>query len=98
MADKIATNGKKVRRSRRFRKGKGNCNSKQKKRRRRGLDVSDHAIVRYIERVNGCDTERLKNEIITKIKPLVDKLGDGAYPVGDGFSAVVSKGIIVTIR
>lgn len=61
------------------------------------IDISDHAIVRYVERVHGIDMKKMKNKIITKdLKKEVKKGGNGTYIVGD-FKVVVRGGVIVTI-
>lgn len=63
------------------------------------LIVSEHAIIRYMERCRGIDIgeviEEIKNETITG---LYEKLGgSGVYPC-DEFKAVVKNNIVVTIE
>jgi len=58
------------------------------------LEVSDHAIIRWLERFRGVDIEEIKNEILdeTTVK-LISALGvDGRYN-----KRVVKRGVIVTI-
>lgn len=71
----------------------------QKLRQTAPLDVSDHAIVRYLDRVEGIDMEALKRLIITpKLLELYQALGDGELPNGNGPArCVVHNGVIVTI-
>lgn len=42
----------------------------------RGLNVSDHAVLRYLERVKGLDVEKLRREI-------ADEVGAGSQVAGD---------------
>jgi hypothetical protein len=56
--------------------------------------VTDHAILRYAERAHGLEQEKIKEFLKKKVKPI---LGDGTYPIGDGYSAVVANNTIVTI-
>lgn len=46
------------------------------------IQISDHAIVRYAERVLGWDIEQMKSDMLpASIYPLVEKLGTtGTYP------------------
>lgn len=51
---------------------------------RRSLIITDHAVVRYLERVGGFEVERLKRALATRIRPmLVDGVSginiDGHY-------------------
>ena len=65
----------------------------------REISVSEHAIIRYLERVKGVDIEILKNEILTdQIKNLIETLGgNGTYPSDKGFKALVKDFTITTI-
>jgi hypothetical protein len=60
------------------------------------LTVSDHAIVRYIERVIGDDIPTMKQTLADAIEPMFKSLGDGDYPFLGG-TATVRGGVIVTI-
>ena len=52
------------------------------------ISISDHAIVRYMERVYGLNIDDLKAEMITpQIMVSIGALGDGRYPVGNGNAA-----------
>ena len=63
-----------------------------------GVDVTDHAVIRYIERVMGIDVAELRRRIaggtVTKCAGVI---GDGRYPVEPGVKAVVRGGKVVTI-
>lgn len=63
------------------------------------LIVSEHAIVRFMERVMGLDTDAVRDQILcTKVRDLVDKLGGtGTYPA-DGFQVVMKNGAVVTVK
>ena len=62
------------------------------------LDVADHAIDRYIERVEDLDCNRECYEHI--IKAQIDEyVGlDGSYPMGNGICAVIRDNTIVTVK
>lgn len=64
----------------------------------KNLTVSDHAIVRYLERAMGVDTEPTRQMIIGKIGGSVKTLGDGKYPIEDGVTAIVANNTVVTIK
>lgn len=60
--------------------------------------ISDHAIVRYLERVEGIDMEDVKKKIATeKVTELINKLGNGIFPVNDVFKITVNKKVITTV-
>lgn len=63
-----------------------------------GITITDHAIVRYIERVYGLDTEKLKSEIIssalTENTRIIGGSGKHTY---NGITFVLEKYKIVTI-
>lgn len=61
-------------------------------------DVSDHALVRYLERVVGLDVEAFRLTMLTEEQKLMAKaLQDCDIPLGGGVTAVVRSGIVVTI-
>jgi hypothetical protein len=59
--------------------------------------VTDHAIVRYLERIAGVDIEGLREEIKKETELAGGVLGNGKFMIGGGFRAVVSDGRVVTI-
>lgn len=64
------------------------------------LIVSEHAILRYIERVQGQKLEEIQSEILTDtLKKLAQTLGNGKIPLDKhpDFSAIIKDGVIVTI-
>lgn len=62
--------------------------------------VSDHAIVRYFERVLDMDIEALKKSILTPDLATQMKAfgGKGKFPIGEGVKAVAVDNVIVTIQ
>lgn len=63
------------------------------------LIVSEHALLRYIERVMGIDLESVKQGIVEQATPQYDLFGrvDGKYPIECG-RVVVSNNTIVTVE
>jgi predicted nuclease with TOPRIM domain len=63
------------------------------------LKVSEHAIVRYFERVKGFDIEAIEKEILSdSVIELVDKLGgSGSYPNAE-YSVVMKNYTVVTLK
>ncbi|MDD3466205.1 MAG: hypothetical protein PHE67_03570 [Campylobacterales bacterium] len=62
-----------------------------------GLIVSEHAMLRYIERVVGINPEEIKAKIATpSLIGITKTLGSGTYPI-DGFKVKVVDGVIVTV-
>jgi hypothetical protein len=60
--------------------------------------VSDHAVIRYLERKEGFDAKAFRESILTpSFLKQVRKLGNGKYPIRDGMIAVVRQGVVVTI-
>ena len=62
------------------------------------VEISDHAILRYLERIKGIDIEAIKEEMdIPKIQTMVNILGStGKYPLC-GYHAVVKDYIVTTV-
>lgn len=57
--------------------------------------VSDHAVLRYLERVQGMDVEQVRREIGHKVDRAVELGASGA--VSDGFVYRIESGVVVTI-
>lgn len=64
----------------------------------RSLKVSEHALLRYFERVKGFDLEQAQKEILTEtVIKMVEQLGgNGSYP-NENFSVVVKNFTVTTI-
>lgn len=62
------------------------------------LKVSEHAIVRYFERVKGFDIEQVEKDILSEqVVKLVEQLGgNGQYP-NEGFSVVMKNYTVTTV-
>ena len=62
------------------------------------LHITDHAVVRYLERVLNIEIDELKKTIISdKLRALIMSTGDGCYPVGNGQVAVVQNSRVITV-
>lgn len=60
------------------------------------LVVSEHALLRYLERVKGVDLEEIKQEMLTnKTQELFETLGPGKYPIEGASARLVVKGSTV---
>lgn len=61
--------------------------------------VSDHALVRYLERVRGFDFDPIRAEILSDGRRVaVQAMGQGRLPIGsDGLDLVVASGRVVTV-
>lgn len=57
--------------------------------------VSEHAIVRYMERVHGIDLDQIKNEIVGRDHKTL-KLPSGQYKT-NGHKFRVKNGVVVTV-
>ncbi len=63
------------------------------------LRITDHALMRYCERVGNVDMDALKLAILAAVIPTYATLGNGAYPLpGTDCMAVVHDRTVVTIR
>lgn len=60
--------------------------------------VTEHALLRYIERVYGLDLDVIKGDILTESTiRAIKTLGSGKYPIGVGLKAVVKGGNVVSV-
>ena len=67
------------------------------KERAKDLILSEHAILRYLERVYKLDTNKLYEEIVTQeLKHNYARLGNGSYSVQDCMVKIVDN-VIVTV-
>lgn len=62
------------------------------------IKISEHAIIRYLERVKGIDIAKIEKEIVTdEVRRMVGVLGgNGSYPNKE-FKLVMKNYTIVTI-
>lgn len=63
------------------------------------LFVTDHAIVRYLERVKGVDIEAIKRELLPtpRAQAAFDAMGEQAKIVKPDCTLIVKSGKIVTV-
>lgn len=66
------------------------------------LVVSDHALLRYMERIMGIDLQMIKDAILTdSVKKMHLQLGDGRYPAAvennENCVVVIKSGVVVTL-
>jgi len=60
--------------------------------------VSEHAVLRYVERVLGIDIDEIRCSILTdEVANQIRQLGSGRFPLGNGFKAVVKQNVVVSI-
>ena len=60
--------------------------------------VSDHALIRYMERRMGLDFDKIREEILSiDLQLAATMCGDGKYPIGDGMRAVIQNKVVVTV-
>lgn len=62
------------------------------------IRVSEHAIIRYLERVGGMDIEAIERQILSEdvLNSIKTFGGNGTYPSGE-YKAIVKDYVIVTI-
>lgn len=65
-----------------------------------GLQLTEHAILRYIERVELIPVQDVRNRIVTEnLQRMFDILGDGCFPIDNSeFSVVIKNGQIITVK
>lgn len=62
------------------------------------LIISEHAIIRYLERVLDIDINKLESELIPdKVRKQIAILGNGTYSIGDSHKIVVKDNTIITV-
>ena len=60
--------------------------------------VTEHAMLRYLERTNGLDREEITKAILLpETIEQIRTLGSGKYPIGNGLKAVVKGNTVVSI-
>ncbi len=59
--------------------------------------VSDHAVLRFLERKHGFDINSIKDQIVTGRKSLIKGTADGRVKTTDIGTLVIKNGIVVTI-
>lgn len=66
---------------------------------KKALQVSEHAILRYLSRVKNIDIEEIKKEILSEdIIKMQETLGSsGQFPNKNGYGVVFKDGVVTTI-
>ena len=60
--------------------------------------VSEHALIRYLERAMDLDLEQLKSEILTpEVTKQIKIMGNGKFPLGNGLRVVVKDNVVTTV-
>ena len=60
--------------------------------------ISEHSIIRYMERAMGLDIDQIKDQILTEDMLIsIKAMGSGKYPMREGLTAVVKDNTIVTV-
>ena len=59
------------------------------------IPISDHAVLRYLERVQGMDIERIRREIGARVDIAVDLGACGV--IIDGFNYRIDGGVVTTV-
>jgi hypothetical protein len=61
------------------------------------IKITEHAILRYIERVLGINIEQIEKSILEELDlETIEKIGNGTYPVRD-FNVVIKENFIITV-
>lgn len=60
--------------------------------------ISEHAIIRYLERVLGIDMDLIRERMLdARTRNAINTLGTGYYPIGDGYKLVVKSNVVVSV-
>jgi len=60
--------------------------------------VSEHAIIRYMERAMGLNMDEITKQILTpQNKAAIKNMGDGKYPIAEGLKAVVKNNTVLSV-
>lgn len=60
--------------------------------------VSEHAVLRYLERTMELDLKAVEKEILSEeVVSQYKTLGNGKYPVSNGCKAVIKDNVVLTI-
>ena len=62
------------------------------------IRISDHAVLRYLERTECIDIQRLKKTLLNKqMRKKIRCMGDGKYAIAGGLRMVVRDNTVVTV-
>ena len=71
--------------------------SRMEKIKEKEIIVSEHAVLRFMERAMALDITQIENKILSNNCNAMRAMGNGKYPIGEGLKAVVRNGIVVTV-
>jgi hypothetical protein len=60
-------------------------------------DISDHAVLRYLERVKGVDIAAVRAEMVTPALATADEFGAPVLIGRHGERMIIREGIVVTV-
>lgn len=60
-------------------------------------DISDHAVVRFLERVKGVDIDAVRAEMQTPALDVADQFGAPVLIGRNGERLVIRDGVVVTV-
>lgn len=60
--------------------------------------VTEHALVRLMERVYMLPIKEKEQELKDLLRPMINFNRNGKFPIGSGHRAVVKDGIVITIE
>lgn len=63
-----------------------------------GLVITEHSVLRLLERVYGIPVEDATRQLREKVEPYLKVSSNGKFPVGEGCYAVVKNNTVITIE
>lgn len=64
----------------------------------RDIVITEHALLRYFERVLNYDLDKIKNEMLSKdTKAKIMVIGNGQYPINNEYKIVVKSNSIISV-
>ncbi|WP_375194661.1 hypothetical protein [Sphingobium sp.] len=61
------------------------------------VDISDHAVIRYLERVKGVDIAALRAEMRSPALAVADEFGCKVVIGKNGERMIIQNGVVVTV-
>jgi len=72
--------------------------NKQIEQMQKGVIITEHAILRYLERGADLDVDNVKKLILNEAtRAKIEQYESGEFPIGDGLSVKVKNKVIVTV-
>ena len=64
----------------------------------KNINITEHAIIRYLERSKKIDLNQINNEILSEsLKKQIKSLNSGKFPITNGLKAIVKNYSIVSV-